>query len=102
VYELDVINFREGYLVNADDYYALSCQSIIEDAIGKKLPFTGTLASTDMNYQVLDGGMPCVNFGVGGVYHRGHKQGENASIDEIIECSKAVALIIMRKLGVKY
>jgi succinyl-diaminopimelate desuccinylase len=99
-YSLDVINYREGYVVSADDPYALSCQSIIEEATGKKLPFTGTLASTDMNYQVVDGGMPCVNFGVGGSYSRGHKQDENASIDEIIECSKAVALIIIRKLGV--
>jgi succinyl-diaminopimelate desuccinylase len=106
-YELDVINFREGYVVKADDPYALSCQSIIQEAIGKKLPFTGTLASTDMNYQVnplssqeLSGGagMKCVNFGVGGNYSRGHKQDENASIDEIVQCSKAVALLIMRKL----
>jgi len=98
-YSLDVINYREGYIVQADNPYALSCQSIIEEATGKRLPFTGTLASTDMNYQVVDGGMKCVNFGVGGSYSRGHKQDENASIDEIIECSKAVALIIMRKLG---
>jgi acetylornithine deacetylase/succinyl-diaminopimelate desuccinylase-like protein len=98
-YTLEVINYREGYVVRADDPYALSCQGIIQEATGKKLPFTGTLASTDMNYQVVDGGMKCVNFGVGGSYSRGHKQDENASIDEIIECSKAVALIIMRKLG---
>lgn len=97
-YTLDVINYREGYVVQADEPYALSCQDIIEEATGKRLPFTGTLASTDMNYQVVDGGMKCVNFGVGGTYSRGHKQDENASIDEIIECSKAVALIIMRKL----
>ena len=97
-YTLEVINYREGYIVQANDPYALSCQSIIEEAIGKHLPFTGTLASTDMNYQVVDGSMKCVNFGVGGTYSRGHKQDENASIDEIIECSKAVALIIMRKL----
>ena len=99
-YTLDVINYREGYVIQADDPYALSCQGIIEEATGKRLPFTGTLASTDMNYQVVDGGMKCVNFGVGGSYSRGHKQDENASIDEIIECSKAVALIIMRKLDV--
>jgi succinyl-diaminopimelate desuccinylase len=100
-YSLDVINFREGYMVPADDPYALSCKAIIKEATGKELPFTGTLASTDMNYQVVDGGMKCINFGVGGSYSRGHKQDENASIDEIIECSKAVALIVMRKLGAK-
>ncbi|MCJ7732360.1 M20/M25/M40 family metallo-hydrolase, partial [Candidatus Bathyarchaeota archaeon] len=98
-YTLDVVNYREGYVVQATDPYAVSCQSIIEEATGKHLPFTGTLASTDMNYQVVDGGMKCINFGVGGAYSRGHKQDENASIDEIIECSKAAALIIMRKLG---
>ena len=98
-YSLDVINYREGYVVPATDPYALDCQNIISEATGVKLPFTGTLASTDMNYQVVDGGMKCVSFGVGGSYHRGHKQDENASIDEIIQCSKATALLIMRKLG---
>ena len=98
-YELEVVNSREGYVVSAEDPYPLSCRAIIKEAVGRELPFTGTLASTDMNYQVVDGGMPCVNFGVGGTYSRGHKQDENASIDEIIECSKAVALILMRKLG---
>jgi acetylornithine deacetylase/succinyl-diaminopimelate desuccinylase-like protein len=44
--------------------------------------------------------MPCINFGVGGAYSNGHSQDENASIDEIVECAKAVALITMRKLGV--
>jgi succinyl-diaminopimelate desuccinylase len=100
-YELEVVNSREGYVVPSDDPYALSCREIIREATGRELPFTGTLASTDMNYQVVDGGMPCVNFGVGGPYSRGHKQDENASIDELMECSKAVALIFMRKLGVR-
>ena len=100
-YELETINFREGYVVPAADPYALECQALIQEAIGKKLPFTGTLASTDMNYQVVDGGMSCVNFGVGGPYSNGHGQDENASIDEIIECAKAVALLTIRKLKVK-
>ncbi len=100
-YELETINFREGYVVPATDPYALECQALIQEAVGKKLPFTGTLASTDMNYQVVDGHMPCVNFGVGGPYSNGHGQDENASIDELVECAKAVALITMRKLGVQ-
>jgi len=98
-YELETINFREGYVVPATDVYALECQALIQEAIGVKLPFTGTLASTDMNYQVVDGGMPCVNFGVGGDYSNCHSQDENVSIDEIVECAKAVALIVIRKLG---
>ncbi|MDP2900025.1 MAG: M20/M25/M40 family metallo-hydrolase [Candidatus Bathyarchaeota archaeon] len=100
-YELETINFREGYVVPATDPYALECRALIQEAVGKKLPFTGTLASTDMNYQVVDGHMPCVNFGVGGPYSNGHGQDENASIDELVECAKAVALITMRKLGVQ-
>jgi len=99
-YELEVVNSREGYVIAVDDPYALSCRATIKEAVGAELPFTGTLASTDMNYQVVDGGMPCVNFGVGGSYSRGHKQDENASIDEIVACGKAVALLFMRKLGV--
>ena len=99
-YELGVVNYREGYVVQADDPYAVSSREIIQEALGRELPFTGTLGSTDMNYQVVDGGMPCINFGVGGAYSRGHKQDENASIDEIVQCSKAVALLFMRRLGV--
>jgi acetylornithine deacetylase/succinyl-diaminopimelate desuccinylase-like protein len=99
-YELGVVNFREGYVVQADDPYAVGSREIMQEALGRELPFTGTLGSTDMNYQVVDGGMPCINFGVGGAYSRGHKQDENASIDEIIQCSKAVALLFMRRLGV--
>lgn len=99
-YELGVVNYREGYVVQADDPYAVGSREIMQEALGRELPFTGTLGSTDMNYQVVDGGMPCVNFGVGGAYSRGHKQDENASIDEIVQCSKAVALLYMRRLGV--
>jgi len=99
-YELDLISFREGYVVPADSPYVQDIRDIIRDALGVSLPFTGTLASTDMNYQVVDGKMPCVNFGVGGPYSKGHKQDENASIDEIIACSKVISLIWMRKLKV--
>ncbi len=99
-YELGVVNYREGYVVKADDPYAVGSREIIQEALGRALPFTGTLGSTDMNYQVVHGGMPCINFGVGGAYSRGHKQDENASIDEIVQCSKAVALLFMRRLAV--
>jgi len=98
-YELEVINSREGYVVSPEDPYALEARAIIAEVTGRQLPFTATLASTDMNYQVNEGGMPCVNFGIGGSYSRGHQQDESASIDEIIECTKAVALMYMRKLA---
>lgn len=99
-YEVEVINTREGYVVSPGNPYVQEARAIIKEVIGRELPFTGTLASTDMNYQVVDGGMPCVNFGVGGPYSNGHKQDESASIDEIVECVKIVALMYMRKLGV--
>jgi len=98
-YELEVINYREGYLVPADNPYAKKARSIVAEVINRELPFTATLASTDMNYQVVDGKMPCVNFGVGGTYSNGHKQDEVASIDEIVECAKIVALFFIRLLG---
>ena len=100
-YELEVINVREGYVVSAQDPYALKAQATIQEVVSKELPFTATLASTDMNYQVVDGKMPCVNFGIGGAYSRGHQQDESASIDEIIDCTKSVALLITRTLGTK-
>jgi acetylornithine deacetylase/succinyl-diaminopimelate desuccinylase-like protein len=99
-YELEVINSREGYVVSPEDPYALETREIIEEVVGKKLPFTGTLASTDMNYQVNDGGMPCVNIGAGGSYSNVHKQDESVSIDEVIDFTKIVALFMMKKLGV--
>ena len=97
-YELEVINSREGYVVSPEDPYALEARAILAEVTGRQLPFTATLASTDMNYQVNEGGMPCVNFGIGGPYSHGHQQDESASIDEIMECTKAVALMYMRKL----
>ena len=97
-YEVEVINSREGYLVSPQDPWPQQARGIVEEVTGRALPFTGTLASTDMNYQVNEGGMSCFNLGVGGQYSRGHKQDENASIDEIIDCSKIAALLYMRKL----
>jgi len=98
VYEVEVINSREGYVVSPEDPYVLQSRDIIAEVTGRTLPFTGTLASTDMNYQVNEGGMPCFNLGVGGPYSNGHKQDENASIDEITDCSKIAALLYMRIL----
>jgi len=97
-YEVEVINSREGYVVSPEDPWALNARSIVSEVTGRTLPFTGTLASTDMNYQVNEGGMPCFNLGVGGAYSRGHKQDENASIDEIIDCAKIAALLYTRTL----
>jgi hypothetical protein len=70
-----------------------------KEVIGQELPFTGTLASTGMNFQVNDGGMPCFNFGVGGPYGNTHKQDESVSIDELADLTKITALRYLRKLG---
>ncbi len=98
-YELEVINSREGYVVSPDDPWVLQGREAVREVTERTLPFTGTLASTDMNYQVNEGGMPCFNLGVGGPYSNGHKQDENASIDEIVDSTKIAALLYMRKLG---
>ncbi|MDH5791127.1 MAG: M20/M25/M40 family metallo-hydrolase, partial [Candidatus Bathyarchaeota archaeon] len=99
-YEVEVINSREGYLVSPEDPWVLQGREAVREVTGRLLPFTGTLASTDMNYQVNEGGMSCFNLGVGGPYSNGHRQDENASIDEIVDCTKIAALFYMRKLGV--
>jgi succinyl-diaminopimelate desuccinylase len=98
-YEVEVINSREGYVVSPGDPWVLQGREAVREVTGRLLPFTGTLASTDMNYQVNEGGMPCFNLGVGGPYSNGHRQDENASIDEIVDCTKITALLYMRKLG---
>ena len=98
-YELEVINAREGYIMSPQDPYILEGRQTIKDVIGLDLPFSGTLASTDMNYQVNDGRMPCFNLGVGGPYGNTHKQDESVSIDELVDLTKIVALLYLRKLG---
>ena len=98
-YEMEVINVREGYVMSPQDPYVLEGRQIIKEVIGVELPFTGTLASTDMNFQVNDGRMPCFNLGVGGPYGNTHKQDESVSIDELTDLTKITALLYMRKLG---
>ena len=99
-YEIEVINFRDGYVVSPQDPYVLEGREIIKEVIGRELPFTGTLASTDMNFQVNEGGMPCFNLGVGGPYSNTHQQDESVSIDELVDLTKITALLYMRKLGI--
>ena len=98
-YEVEVINSRGGYVVPADDPYAQEARGIIREVTGRDLPFSANLGSVDMNYQVADGGMPCVNIGVGDTYTNYHKRDENVSIDELVELSKVIALFIFRKLS---
>ena len=98
-YEVEVVNSRGGYVVPADDPFAQEAKTIMKEVTGRDLPFVGNLASTDMNYQVVDGGMPSVNIGVGETYTNYHKRDENVSIDELVLCSKAVALFALRKLA---
>ncbi len=98
-YEVEVINSRGGYVVPADDPYTLEARRIINEVTGRSLPFSANLGSTDMNYQVVDGGMRCVNIGVGDSYTNYHKRDENVSIDELVELSKVIALFIVRKLS---
>jgi succinyl-diaminopimelate desuccinylase len=99
-YELEVINVREGYVMSPRDTYVLEGRETIKEVIGVELPFTGTLASTDMNFQVNDGRMPCFNLGVGGPYGNTHKQDESVSIDELVDLTKITALLYLRKLGI--
>jgi len=98
-YEVEVINSRGGYVVPACDPYAQEARGIIREVTGRELPFSANLGSIDMNYQVVDGGMPCVNIGVGDTYTNYHKRDENVSIDELVELSKVIALFIFKKLG---
>jgi len=98
-YEVEVINVREGYVVSPEHPYIQEAKGIIEEVLGRELPFRGSLGSTDMNYQVNDGKMPCFSFGVGGSYSNVHKQDESVAVDEIVECAKILALVYMRKLG---
>jgi acetylornithine deacetylase len=98
-YELEVINSRGGYVVSASDPYAQEAKQIMKEVTGRDLPFVGNLGSTDMNYQVVDGGMPTFNIGVGDVYTNYHKRDECVSIDELVLCAKAVALTALRRLG---
>jgi acetylornithine deacetylase/succinyl-diaminopimelate desuccinylase-like protein len=43
-------------------------------------------------------GVTCSYLGVGGPFSNGHKQDENAYIDEITDCAKIAARLYMRTL----
>jgi acetylornithine deacetylase/succinyl-diaminopimelate desuccinylase-like protein len=109
-YELEVINSREGYVASPEDPWVLQGREAVREVTGRTLPFTGTLASTDMNYQVnpvksliIDKigskGMPCFSLGAGGPYSKGHQQDENVSIDELVDLTKIAALLYLTKLN---
>jgi succinyl-diaminopimelate desuccinylase len=98
-YEVEVINSRGGYVVPVGDPYVQEARRIIREVTGRDLPFSANLGSIDMNYQVVDGDMPCVNIGVGDTYTNYHKRDENVSIDELMELSKVIALFIFNKLS---
>ena len=97
-YQVEIVNSRGGYVVPSDDPFALEAKKIMKEVTGKDLPFVSNLGSTDMNYQVVDGKMPSVNIGVGETYTNYHQRDESVSIDELVLCSKAVALFALRKL----
>lgn len=97
-YNLDVINAREGYVVSPSHPYVQKAKRVVEEVLGKEVPFTGSLASTDMNYQVNDAGMPCFSIGVGEPFSNTHKPDESVSIDAIAKCAKIVALMIIDTL----
>lgn len=62
------------------------------------MPFTGSPASTDMNYQVNEGKMPCFSIGVGEPFSNVHKPDESVSVDAIAQCAKIVASMIIHTL----
>lgn len=97
-YDIDLINAREGYVVSYEDPYIQKTKRIVEEVLGREVPFTGSPASTDMNYQVNEGEMPCFSIGVGEPFSNVHKPDESVSVDAIAQCAKIIASMIIHIL----
>jgi len=98
-YQLTEINYRDGCYISPNHPYVEEINGIIRDVIGHPLPLYGHTASCDMNYQINQGKIPCVGFGAGGPYSRGHGVDENVRISELVDLAKIVSTIILRKLA---
>lgn len=98
-YSLEIINSREGYVQDPNHSFIQRSREIISDCLGVFPEFSGNLGSTDMNYQVNDGGQPCFTMGTGYAYTRYHQKDESVSIDDFLMNAKMLALIIIDTLG---
>ncbi len=98
-YSLDIINSREGYVQDPGHPFIQRSREIISECLGVVPEFSGNLASTDMNYQVNDGGQVCFTMGTGYPYTRYHQKDESVSVDDFLMNAKMLALIILDTLG---
>ena len=98
-YTLEVINSREGYTVDPTHPFIQRSRAIAVEVWGRDPVFSGNLASTDMNYQVNDGGVPCFTLGTGAPYTRYHQADESVCMDDVVTCAEILALIIVDTLG---
>ena len=98
-YSLDIINSREGYVQDPSHPFIQRSRKIMSDCLGVIPEFSGNLASTDMNYQVNDGGQACFTMGTGYPYTRYHQKDESVSVDDVLMNAKMLALIIIETLG---
>lgn len=98
-YELEIINSREGYSVDPEHEFVQRSRKIMTDVLGKEPIFSGNIASTDMNYQVNDGGQPCFTLGTGYEHSRYHQKDESIAVDDIIACAKVLTMIIIDTIG---
>jgi len=53
-YVIDLINAR-GYGVSSKDPCIQKAKIVAEESLKRKIPLTGNLVSTDMNYQLIEG-----------------------------------------------
>jgi acetylornithine deacetylase/succinyl-diaminopimelate desuccinylase-like protein len=98
-YTVDVINSREGYVVDPGHPFIERSRAIMAGVLGRMPEFSGNLASTDMNYQVNDGGMTCFTMGTGHGYTRYHQKDESVCVDDVVTCAEMLAQIIVDTLG---
>ena len=98
-YSLEIINSREGYMQNPEHPFIQRSREIMSMCLGVVPEFSGNLGSTDMNYQVNDGGQVCFTMGTGYPYTRYHQKDESVSVDDVLMNAKMLALIILDTLG---
>jgi succinyl-diaminopimelate desuccinylase len=98
--KLDVheINFREGTKISMDHPWVLEVKEIYERITKTEIPTYASPGSADICYQINQGKWPSVGLGCGGLYSNGHGINENVKISELIDMTKIISSVILRKI----
>jgi acetylornithine deacetylase len=91
---MPIIQDWPGYSTERDSDFVRNLVSACEDALGRKPVVTGFKAACDATW-ISMAGIPSVTFGNGTMANRVHTIDEYCDIDDLVQCAKAYASIMM-------